>query len=81
MEKINEFFEYGINGECLHFHLPGDFHDMFQNLGKVKASSIIVKNLIDAANKINNQIATPLNVEYNTKNKNITYPTKTNNNL
>lgn len=53
--KINDFFEYGINGGTVHFHLPGDFHSMFQKLGKVKASVAIGKSLIDAANKINNQ--------------------------
>lgn len=54
-KKINEFFEYGINGDCVHFHLPGDFHSMFQKYGIVKASAEIAKKLIDAANRINNQ--------------------------
>lgn len=53
--KINDFFEYGIDGDCVTFHLPGDFHDMFENLGKVKASAIIAKELIDAVTRINNQ--------------------------
>lgn len=53
--KVNDFFEYGISGECVHLHLPGDFHKMFEKLGKVKASATIAKNLIDAATKINNQ--------------------------
>lgn len=53
--KVNDFFEYGISGGCVHLHLPGDFHSMFEKLGKVKASAAIAKNLIDAATKINNQ--------------------------
>lgn len=53
--KVNDFFEYGISGGCVHLHLPGDFHKMFEKLGKVKASATIAKNLIDAATKINNQ--------------------------
>jgi len=54
-KRINEFFEYGINGKTVHFHLPGDFHKMFGEFGKVKASAAIGKSLIDAANRINNQ--------------------------
>ena len=51
----NKFFEYGINGDCVHFHLPGDFHSMFKKLGIVKAGAVIAQSLIDAASKINNQ--------------------------
>ncbi len=54
-KKINDFFEYGINGDCVHFHLPGDFHSMFKKLGIVKAGAVIAQSLIDAASKINNQ--------------------------
>lgn len=53
--EINDFFEYGINDDCVTFHLPGDFHDMFQKLGTLKASATICKSLIDAAIKINNK--------------------------
>lgn len=53
--KVNDFFEYGINGGVVHLHLPGDFHRMFKENGKLKASAIIAKNLIDAATRINNQ--------------------------
>lgn len=53
--KVNDFFEYGISGGCIHLHLPGDFHKMFEKLGKVRASAVIAKQLIDAVTKINNQ--------------------------
>ncbi|MGM9970001.1 MAG: hypothetical protein ACI35S_06365 [Anaeroplasma sp.] len=53
--KVNEFYEYGISGETLHLHLPGDFHEMFKEKGKVKGSAILLKELIDAVDKINEQ--------------------------
>lgn len=53
--NINKFFEYGIAGNCVHLHLPGDFHEMFEKLGKIKASAIIARYLIDAITRINNQ--------------------------
>lgn len=52
--SVNKLFEYGISGDCVHLHLPGDFHKMFQKFGKIKASAEIGKYLIDAVNKINN---------------------------
>ena len=54
-KKANSFFEYGISGDCIHLHLPGDFHHMFNTLGKTKASATIAKSLIDAVKKINTQ--------------------------
>ena len=51
--KVNDFFEYGINGETVHLHLPGDFHNLFKNLGTIKASALIARSLIDATEKIN----------------------------
>jgi len=51
--KANDFFEYGITGETVHLHLPGDFHNMFKELGTLKSSAIIARFLIDAVEKIN----------------------------
>lgn len=51
--KANNLFEYGINGDCVHLHLPGDFHNMFKELGTIKSTAIIAKSLINAVENIN----------------------------
>lgn len=51
--KVNDFIEYGISENCVHLHLPGDFHAMFKKMGNVKASATIGNYLVDAINKIN----------------------------
>ena len=53
--KVNNFFEYTISEEYVDLHLQGDFHDMFEELGKRKASAIIAKKLIEAVTIINNK--------------------------
>lgn len=52
-KMLNSYFEYGINGETVHIHLPKDLHQEFNELGKRKAIAQVGIYLIDAINKIN----------------------------
>ena len=52
---LNDYFEYGIDEDTIHIHLPKDLHEEFRNLGTKKALAQIGVYLIDAVNKINNE--------------------------
>lgn len=49
---INDMFTYGTNGDCIHLHLPGDFHQMWNEIGPIKTISTINLNLLDAIDRI-----------------------------
>ena len=49
---INELFAYGINGNCVHLHLPVDLHSMIEKLGFSRTRDTVNLYLLDAIDKI-----------------------------
>lgn len=49
---INDMFTYGISGNCIHLHLPGDLHDLLNEKGFSKTIGIVNLQLLDAIDKI-----------------------------
>jgi len=49
---INDMFTYGISGNCIHLHLPGDLHQMLSEKGISGTMDIINLQLLDAIEKI-----------------------------
>ena len=49
---INDMFTYGISGNCIHLHLPGDLHQMLSKKGLSATIDFINLQLLDAIDKI-----------------------------
>ena len=49
---INDMFTYGIAGNCIHLHLPGDLHQMIEEIGWKGTMNTVNLNLLDAINRI-----------------------------
>lgn len=49
---INDMFTYGISGNCIHLHLPGDLHQMLSERGILGTMDTINLQLLDAIDKI-----------------------------
>ena len=52
---LNDYFEYGINEDTIHIHLPKDLRKEFRTYGVKKTLAQIGIYLIAAVNKINNK--------------------------
>ena len=50
---INDMFTYGISGDCIHLHLPGDLHQMLSEKGISATMDFVNLQLLDAIDKIN----------------------------
>lgn len=65
--QINKLFTYGISGNCIHLHLPGDLHELINKQGFKKTMDIVNLYLLDAINRIKsmkeNQFPTLQNVD------------------
>lgn len=51
-QPINEMFTYGIAGNCIHLHLPGDLNEMIKEKGILATIDNVNLQLIDALDKI-----------------------------
>lgn len=49
---INDMFTYGISGNCIHLHLPGDLHQMLSERGILGTMDTVNLQLLDAIDKI-----------------------------
>ena len=49
---INDMFTYGISGNCIHLHLPGDLHQMISERGISGTIDNVNLQLLDAIDKI-----------------------------
>lgn len=49
---INDMFTYGISGNCIHLHLPGDLHQMISERGISGTIDTVNLQLLDAIDKI-----------------------------
>lgn len=49
---INDMFTYGISGNCIHLHLPGDLHQMLAEKGFSGTMDTVNLQLLDAIDKI-----------------------------
>ena len=49
---INDMFTYGISGNCIHLHLPGDLHQMLAKKGLSGTINTVNLQLLDAIDKI-----------------------------
>lgn len=49
---INDMFTYGISGNCIHLHLPGNLHQMLVKKGLSGTMDIVNLQLLDAIDKI-----------------------------
>ncbi len=49
---INEMFSYGINGNCIHLHLPVDLHPMIFDKGISRTMDTVNLYLLDAMERI-----------------------------
>lgn len=49
---INDMFTYGISGNCIHLHLPGDLHQMLARKGLSGTINTVNLQLLDAIDKI-----------------------------
>ncbi len=49
---INDMFTYGISGNCIHLHLPGDLHQMLSERGISATMDTVNLQLLDAIDKI-----------------------------
>lgn len=49
---INDMFTYGISGNCIHLHLPGDLHQMLSEKGISATIDTVNLQLLDAIDKI-----------------------------
>lgn len=49
---INEMFTYGMSGNCIHLHLPGDLHQMIKDKGLTGTIDTVNLHLLDAIDKI-----------------------------
>ena len=49
---INDMFTYGISGNCIHLHLPGDLHQMISEKGISATIDFVNLQLLDAIDKI-----------------------------
>lgn len=49
---INEMFSYGINGNCIHLHLPVDLHEMIFDKGISRTMDTVNLYLLDAIERI-----------------------------
>ncbi len=49
---INDMFTYGISGNCIHLHLPGDLHQMISERGISDTIDNVNLQLLDAIDKI-----------------------------
>lgn len=50
--SINDMFTYGISGNCIHLHLPGDLHQMLAEKGISATMNTINLQLLDAIDEI-----------------------------
>ena len=50
--SINDMFTYGIFGNCIHLHLPGDLHQMLSEKGISATMDFVNLQLLDAIDKI-----------------------------
>ena len=50
--QINDMFTYGISGNCIHLHLPGDLHQMLAKKGLSGTINTVNLQLLDAIDKI-----------------------------
>lgn len=51
---INAMFTYGITGDCIHFHLPEDLHELLRQKGSFATMDQINLYLLDAIERIQN---------------------------
>lgn len=51
-QPINEMFTYGIAGNCIHLHLPGDLNEMIKEKGILATIDNVNLQLLDALDKI-----------------------------
>lgn len=51
---INTLFTYGIDENCIHLHLPGNFHNLIASIGLSKTVDTVCLYLLDALNQIKN---------------------------
>lgn len=49
---INDMFTYGVSGNCIHLHLPGDLHQMLAERGITGTINTVNLYLLDAIEKI-----------------------------
>lgn len=49
---INYMFTYGVSGNCIHLHLPGDLHQMLSERGITGTINTVNLYLLDAIEKI-----------------------------
>lgn len=49
---INSMFTYGVSGNCVHLHLPGDLHGMISEKGMSKTIGTVNLNLLDAIDRL-----------------------------
>lgn len=49
---INDMFTYGISGNCIHLHLPGNLHQMIAKKGIFGTMDTVNLHLLDAIDKI-----------------------------
>lgn len=49
---INDMFTYGISGNCIHLHLPGDLHQMLSQRGISGTMDTVNLSLLDAIDRI-----------------------------
>lgn len=49
---INKMFSYGIAGNCVHLHLPGELHSMLEKYGISRTIDTVNMYLLDAIDKI-----------------------------
>lgn len=49
---INNMFEYGISGNCIHLHMPVDLHEMVSKKGFKKTVDTVNLYLLDAIERI-----------------------------
>ena len=49
---INDMFTYGISGNCVHLHLPGDLHNMMKEKGMKGTLDTVNLSLLDAINRV-----------------------------
>ena len=54
-KPVNELITYGIAGNCIHLHLPGDLHEMISEKGILGTINTVNLYLLDAIDRLNKQ--------------------------
>lgn len=49
---VNDMFAYGVNGDCVHLHLPVDLHEMLALKGRQTTLDTVNLYLLDAIDKL-----------------------------